>query len=102
MIIISGTLDLTDGAKRDEAHGAVLDLMRATRKEAGCIHYAFSADVEDPARFHIIEHWESEEALKTHFGASHMATFQAALGGLGVKGLDVQRYDIAAVRPVFG
>lgn len=103
MIIIAGTIDITaEGDNLEQATAAAVEMMHATRQEAGCLRYAFSADLEDPARFHIVEHWESDEALKAHFAAPHMAAFQAALGGLGVRGTDVQRYDVSGVRPVFG
>ncbi len=76
--------------------------MAGTRQEAGNISYTFSADLEEPGLFHVFEQWESDEALKAHFTAPHMATFQKAMGGFGVKGMDIKRYDVSKVGPIGG
>jgi quinol monooxygenase YgiN len=99
MLVIAGTITL-DPADREKAIAAAVDMMEATRKETGCVAYTFSGDFSDPAIIHLFEQWESQEALNAHFQAPHMATFQAALGGLSVKNMAVQKYEISAVGPV--
>lgn len=99
MLVIAGRIRL-DPAKRDAAIAAAREMMRDTRGETGCISYTFSADVEDPAVFHVFEEWESAEALGAHFTAPHMARFQAAAAGFGVKEMKLQRYEISGVGPV--
>jgi quinol monooxygenase YgiN len=89
-----------DPAKREEAFGAAIEMMRATRAEPGCIAYTFSADLEDPSRIHVFERWASQDALDIHFKAPHMAAFQAKLGGLGVRGMQAEKYEIAKVGPL--
>ena len=99
MLVIAGRIRI-DPAKRDDAVRAAVEMMEATRREAGCISYTFSADLSDPGAFLIFEEWESPAALGAHFQAPHMAKFQAAIGGLGVREMKVQRYDVSAVGPV--
>jgi quinol monooxygenase YgiN len=99
MIVIAGHFVL-DRSKREQAVAAAREMMSETRKEKGCISYTFSADLEEPGRFRIFEEWESEEALMAHFQAPHMARLQQALGGLGVREMKVQRYEVAKVGPV--
>lgn len=99
MLVIAGRIRL-DPAKRDAAIAAVRELMRETRREGGCISYTLSADVEDDGLFHIFEEWESPEALGAHFKAPHMASFQKAAAGFGVKEMKVQRYEVSSVGPV--
>lgn len=99
MLVIAGTIRL-DPAKREVAIAAARDVMRDTRRETGCISYTFSADVEDAAVFHVFEEWESAAALGAHFQAPHMARFQAAAAGFGVKEMKLQRYEVASVGPV--
>ena len=99
MLVIAGRIRL-DPAKRETAIAAACEMMRDTRRETGCISYTFSADVEDTAVFHVFEEWESAEALGAHFQAPHMARFQAAAAGLGVKEMKIQRYEVASVGPV--
>jgi quinol monooxygenase YgiN len=99
MIVIAGHVAL-DPAQHDPAVAAAREMMRETRREPGCISYTFSADLEEPGRFRIFEEWESDEALRTHFTSPHMARFQKAVGGLGVREMKVQRYEVAKVGPL--
>jgi quinol monooxygenase YgiN len=99
MIVIAGHVSL-DPAQRENAVAAAREMMRETRQERGCISYTFSADLEQPGRFLIFEEWESDDALRAHFAAPHMARFQKAVGGLGVREMKVQRYEVSKVGPV--
>ncbi len=99
MLVVAGRIRL-DPAKRAEALAAAREMMRDTRREAGCLSYSFSTDVEDEGVFHVFEEWESAEALAAHFQAPHMARFQKAAAGLGVKEMKIQRYEVASVGPV--
>jgi quinol monooxygenase YgiN len=99
MIVVAGHVTL-DPAQREPAIAAAREMMRETCKEAGCISYTFSADLDEPGRFRIFEEWESDEALRAHFAAPHMARFQKAVGGLGVREMVVQRYEVAKVGPL--
>ena len=97
MIVISGTMSL-DPAKRDQAIAAARTLMEATRKEPGCVTYAFSEDLEDAGTFRIFEQWNSQEDLDTHVRAPHMKTFQQVVPTLGIRGMKLSQYEIASVK----
>ena len=99
MLVIAGTISL-DPAHREAAIEAAKLMMAATREEPGCISYTFSADLQDAGRFRIFEEWESQAALDAHFQTPHMARFQQAIGGLGVKEMKVQRYEVSSVGPL--
>ena len=99
MIVIAGHVAL-DPTHREQAVAAAREMMSETRREKGCISYTFSADLDEPGRFRIFEEWEGDEALRAHFASSHMARFQKAVGGLGVKEMAVQRYEVAKVGPL--
>ena len=99
MIVIAGHVALDPG-QREKAEAAAREMMSETRKEPGCISYTFSADLEAAGRFRIFEEWESDEALRAHFASPHMARFQKAVGGLGVREMKVQRYEVSKVGPV--
>jgi quinol monooxygenase YgiN len=101
MIVIAGHVAL-DPQQREPAIAAAREMMAETRKEKGCISYTFSADLDEPGRFRIFEEWESDEALRAHFASPHMARFQKAVGGLGVREMAVQRYEVAKVGPLRG
>jgi quinol monooxygenase YgiN len=99
MLIVAGEIEI-DPAHREEAVAAALEMMEATRREAGCVTYAFSADLADPGRFRIFEEWESQAALDAHFAAPHMASFQARVAALGVRAMRIQKYEIARSGPL--
>jgi len=99
VLIIAGHF-LIDPARREAALAAAREMMAETHKEKGCLAYTFSADLADAARFHLFERWESQGALEAHFATPHMARFQAAMGGLGVRDLEVKKYTISASGPV--
>jgi quinol monooxygenase YgiN len=101
MIVIAGHVVL-DPARREQAEAAAREMMCETRKEEGCISYTFSADLEQAGRFRIFEEWESDAALAAHFASPHMARFQQAVGGLGVREMKVQRYEVSQVAPLGG
>lgn len=99
MLVVAGTIEI-DPANRDAAVAAALRMMEETQREPGCLSYTFSADLAEPGRFRIFEEWQDEAALHAHFKAPHMAAFQKAVAGLGVRRMAIQRYDVSAVGPV--
>jgi quinol monooxygenase YgiN len=100
MFVIAGTIKV-DPAKRDGAIAPAAEMMRETRKEEGNIDYAFALDMGDAATIRVFEQWESQEALDLHFASPHMAAFRKVLGELGIEGMDMQRYEIESVGPLF-
>ena len=99
MIVIAGCIRL-DPEKREAAASAAKEIMTETHKEPGCISYTFSADLEDPGSFRIFEEWKDDAALKEHFSTPHMAAFQKAMGGFGIREMAVQRYEVSSVGPL--
>jgi quinol monooxygenase YgiN len=81
MILVTGTIDI-DPDQRDAFVELLKPLMATTRAEAGCDHYSFAGDVEDPGRFYIAERWETEEAMQAHSASEHLATFMGAVGAM--------------------
>ena len=95
MIIVTGTVTI-----RPELREAALErglwMSRLTEQEPGCHTYRFYADLADPATFLVFEAWESDEALRAHFGTPHMAEFSRALSGLVANPPIVTRYEVIA------
>lgn len=99
MLIVAGEVVVEEGAI-DQVRDALRTMEVETRKEVGCLTYAFSVDVCDPAMVRIFERWESEEALAAHFKTSHMAAFGAAMGSVKPKSMDVKAYDVTGEVPL--
>ena len=94
MIIIAARVEI-DPVNLPELKAAVAAMENASRAEAGCIDYAFSQELGDPAYVRISERWQSMEALAAHFATPHMATFNKALGARPPKSIDVKVYEVA-------
>ena len=100
MIVIAGRIQIRP-ERREEAVRAALAMAEATRREKGCVSYGFYGDLADPNTLLLFEEWESDAALAAHFQTPHMAEFGAAMGGFGVKGMDVKKYEVTKEGPVF-
>ena len=94
MIIVNVEVSVEPGAA-DKARDAVKAMEQATRKEPGCLKYAFSVDLSDPGMIRVIERWESMEAIQNHMKSPHMADFQNAIMTLQPKGLDIKAFEVA-------
>jgi quinol monooxygenase YgiN len=61
---------------------AAREVARASTAENGCKKYVFSVDLDARTTFHLLEQWESEEALQRHYQSPHFAKFAAYLGSI--------------------
>jgi quinol monooxygenase YgiN len=81
MIVVTALVQI-----RPDQVGAALPVLEtaitATHGEAGCIAYALHRDLEDPARFVIVEKWASAEALTEHGETPHLKQLFTDLGPL--------------------
>ncbi|NLX49964.1 MAG: antibiotic biosynthesis monooxygenase [Methanospirillum sp.] len=69
-----------------------LDLVRASRDEAGNISYDFFADLSDPARFTFIEVWKDQAAIDLHNATPHFQGFVEKAGPLFDGPLEIGLY----------
>ncbi len=92
MLMVIGTARLGEGAL-EAGHSALEAMITASRKEEGCIDYAYAVDTLDPSILRITEKWVDEAALVAHFQTPHMAAFQKALGELDITILDVKKFN---------
>jgi quinol monooxygenase YgiN len=93
LIFVTGEIVVEDGAV-ELVREALHSMEQETRKEAGCLTYAFSQDINDPNMVRIFERWESMDALQAHFGMPHMATFQEAITRITPKSANVKAWDV--------
>ena len=49
---------------------------------------------------HLFEEWQDQAALDVHFATAHMATFQDALGKIGVRSMSVSKYEVSSKGPL--
>ncbi len=98
MLIVSGTIDLNP-ASREEFLQLRKEQVLGTLSEAGCIEYAFSADLVDPGRVRIFEQWEDGPALDAHLAA--MAGNQTPIPPeFGVTAVTLLRHEVSSTGPL--
>ena len=93
MLLIAGFVRFDPG-QRDATVSAILEIVRETRKEPGCLRYVVTEDVEHPDTLRVFEAWASWESLEAHFITPHMNRFRSRVGGLGVREFTLQKYQI--------
>lgn len=97
MLLIEGWLKLAAG-EFAKIKDAGIAQVAATNQEEGCLHYSFAQDIADPDLIRISERWTSQEALAAHSASPHMATFNAAMGGVKREGAELWLYSAEQVR----
>jgi quinol monooxygenase YgiN len=95
MLIVAGVIQI-DPSHRQAAEEAFQKMRAATLSEAGCIEYQAYAGRADAGTLFMFEKWTDQAALDAHFASPHMAAFGAALGGLGIRAMDVKKYVVSS------
>ncbi len=99
MIVVAGSVSVP-AENSDAFMVAATDISAASRTLAGNIDYCIS--MQSPGVFRFLEIWDSEEAMMAQFAAPHFGAFQAAVGELGMAGMDGKKYEISSVSSLFG
>lgn len=92
MLVVTGLIEVAE-PDIEAARDAAATMAVETRKEDGCLAYAFYEDVEQPGRFRVYEEWTGQPALSAHFETDHMAVFRAVLAGLTITANTVQKFE---------
>jgi quinol monooxygenase YgiN len=100
MILIIGRARV-HAEQREAALAAAAAMSAASTAEAGCLEYSFWTASDDPNAILLVERWENDDALTAHMSQPHMATFITAIGPTLDGGMEVLRYDVSSVRPLF-
>ena len=92
MLIVLAQANLGEGTL-DAGRAAFTTMIEESRKEEGCLGYAYATDVLDPNVLHIVEKWVDDAALAYHFSTPHMAAFQKALQGLELQITELAKFQ---------
>ena len=66
MILVTGSVKFESEEEVANVSQALIGRAQRSRKDAGCISYVFSQNLEDPTEISLIEKWESAELLQAH------------------------------------
>ena len=90
MIGVVVTLKVADG-KHEDFQQAAKDLMAKTKaNEPGTLFYQLFQSKTDPATYYFLEHYASEEALKSHGESQHYLAAAPKLGACLAGAPDLQ------------
>ncbi len=80
--------------KLEELRSLLLDLVKETRKEKGCISYQLPQSKADPGDFTFVEEWESDSAIDAHLTTVHVQDVFSKTASLLANEPDIRRYDV--------
>lgn len=69
-------------------------VVRATRKETGCLNYDLHQSLEDESIFLMHENWTSDAALEKHFETAHIAEFRRATAAMFDAPVSIRRFKL--------
>jgi quinol monooxygenase YgiN len=78
--------------KVNELLSVLSSLVEPTCKEPGCLKYELLQNNEDPTDFTLIEEWQNNAALETHFATEHFKDALTKLPNLVAAEPDIRRY----------
>lgn len=80
-IHVFATVVAKPGAE-EALRAALTELVEATRKEDGNVHYMLHEDTKKPGRFHFFEAYRDQAAADAHMKSPHLAAAFAKVGKL--------------------
>lgn len=101
MIVVIGRVQ-SNAEKRDALVRIGQAVAEASREEPGCISYRVYEDTELENEFVFVEEWESSEALRSHFGTSHIREFMQAIPATIVAPPEVKFHNVASTMDLAG
>jgi quinol monooxygenase YgiN len=99
-IVIAGEIDL-EPKDREAALTQAAPLIQAALAEPGCVHYAWTADLNRPGRVHVFEEWASEADLAAHLVGKPYLGMLGHLSGFGIKNAVTRKYRVDRQEPVY-
>ena len=99
MIQINGTIKL--GKPMYAAtRKAMVEMVRASRAEDGCLDYAFAEDLADPDTLILFERWRDRDALAAHGQSAHMAEFRGVMAANPPVSREIRVYETDEGEPL--
>ncbi|MEU4432386.1 antibiotic biosynthesis monooxygenase family protein [Nocardia rhamnosiphila] len=92
MLIVAGHLVVDPPARAAYLDGCI-GVIEQARSAPGCLDFALSPDLTDPARINIFERWVDRESVEA-FRGSGTGDEQAA----SIRDASVAEYEIAEIR----
>lgn len=98
-IVVTGYLKIA-AEDRDAFVKLLQPHVQRTRKKAGCIAYAFAADVLDPGIIRLSEAWRDLKSLEAHLADDEFQAVQQETVKLRILERNVQRYEVSSTTDI--
>jgi quinol monooxygenase YgiN len=92
MLIVAGHI-MVDPGQRTSYLTTCRDVVEQARRAPGCLDFSLTADLVDPGRVNVFEHWETQSAVEA-FRGSGPTDEQSAM----VVSATVAEYDVNTAR----
>jgi quinol monooxygenase YgiN len=92
VVIVAGHV-VVDPEQREDYLSGCVDVVRQARRTAGCLDFALSADLLEPARVNIFERWESQAAVDAFRGSG-----PSDEQGAAIRAASVAEYEVGDER----
>jgi quinol monooxygenase YgiN len=99
MIIVTGELRLAP-ENVERLRPAMRAVLETSRREAGCLLYAYGEDVLEPGLLRIVERWQDAASLAAHDKAAHVVGWRAALKEVGVISRELWAHEASDGRTI--
>ncbi len=96
-VILAGTVRFPID-KLDNARAVLMEMVRHSRAEDGCIAYSYAEDLIEPGLIHVFEIWRDQGALDAHHAAPHFVQWKAERAALGLTDRKMSLYEVASSR----
>lgn len=93
---MSTTIFATVEAKPDVSNAveaALRAMIKPSRAEAGCHHYALFASPAAPSTFYLLESYADDAALAAHHASRHFAALVASIGDKLAREISITRIN---------
>ncbi|MEI9965130.1 MAG: putative quinol monooxygenase [Caulobacteraceae bacterium] len=97
-VLLAGTVRFAVD-RLDVSRPRMIEMIRLSGAEDGCLAYTYAEDLSDPGLIHIFEVWRDEAALNAHHAAPHFVRWRDDREALGMSDRRMNRYDVSASRP---
>lgn len=99
MVIVIARFQPRSG-RRDELVALLEEVQEASRRDDGCLHYGYYAEVADAVSFVAVEEWRDMAALEGHLRQPHVGRLVAAIPQLADGQPEIRAHEVARSLPL--
>ena len=92
MIVIVGTFRIPPSMV-EVVRPVMAEMITASRREEGCIEYAYALDVLDKGLVRVVEKWRDQAAFEAHLRTAHIAEWRAQSSALAISERDLIAHE---------